>query len=162
MATETKEPTKTKEAAPEVKDASKPEATVPGPEQISSSKWPVQAWGDVSRFLENFFTREFPAVDMIDCENELIIRAELPWVNKEDLSVTVGDTTLTIKGSTRPEEKTEKGEYIRREISRRGIFSRTIALPFEVDAARGKAKFRDYVLELNLPKSEKRHTLKIE
>lgn len=162
MATETKEPSKTKETAPEVKSASKLEASVPEPEQISVPKWPVQAWGDLSRFFENFFTREFPAVDMIDCENDLIIRAELPWVNKEDLSVTVGDTTLTIKGSMRPEEKTEQGEYIRREISRRETFSRTIALPFEVDANRGKAKFRDYILELSLPKSEKRHILKIE
>ena len=162
MAAETKEPVKTKEAAPEVKEASKPEVMPPEPERAGSPKWPVQAWGEVSRFFENFLVREFPPVDMIDCENELIVRAELPWVNKEDLSVTVGDTTLTIKGSTRPEEKPEKGEYIRREISRRGTFSRILTLPVEVDATRGKAKFRDYVLELTLPKSEKRHTLKIE
>jgi HSP20 family protein len=122
-----------------VKEASKPEAALPEAERISAPKWPVQAWGEMSRFFENFLVREFPAVDLIDCENELIVRAELPWVNKENLSVTVGDTTLTIKGSTRPEEKLEKGEYIRREISRRGTFSRIITLPVEVDATRGKA-----------------------
>jgi HSP20 family protein len=163
MATETKETLKPKETVAEAqKEVSKPETALVEAEKGGMPKWPVQALGDVSRFFENFFVREFPAVDVIDCDNELIVRAELPWVNKEDLSVTVGDATLTIKGNTRPEEKLEKGEYIRREISRRGSFSRTISLPIEVDPTRGKAKFRDYVLELNLPKSEKRHTLKIE
>jgi HSP20 family protein len=82
-------------------------------------------------------------------------------VLKEDLSVTISNTSLTIKGNAR-EEKEEAGEYLRREISRRGTFSRTISLPVEVDSTKGKAKFKDCLLELTLPKAAKLHTMKIE
>jgi HSP20 family protein len=69
---------------------------------------------------------------------------------------------VTIKGQTGHEEKEEKGEYYRCEISR-GAFSRTVSLPAEVDADKAAAEFKDGVLEIRLPKLEhaKRRVLKV-
>jgi HSP20 family protein len=104
-----------------------------------------------------------PKVDLVDRENEVLIRAEVPGVDKKDLDISVGDNSVTIKGSTRHEEKEEKGDYYRCEISR-GAFSRTVALPATVDSAKAKAEFKDGMLELTLPKVEKakRHSVKID
>jgi HSP20 family protein len=104
-----------------------------------------------------------PKVDLVDRENEVFIRAEVPGVDKKDLDISVGDNSVTIKGSTRHEEQEEKGDYFRCEISR-GTFSRTVALPTAVDSTRAKAEFRDGLLELTLPKLEKakRHSVKID
>lgn len=91
------------------------------------------------------------------------MRAEVPGVKKEDLDVSTTDNTVTIKGSTRHEEKEEKGDYYRSEITR-GSFSRTVALPSEVDSAKAKARYKDGILELTLPKvnKSKRRTVKVE
>jgi HSP20 family protein len=104
-----------------------------------------------------------PKVDVIDRESEVVVKAEVPGVDKKDLDITVGDDTVTIKGSTRHEEKEEKGDYYRHEIST-GAFSRTVALPAAVDGAKAKASFKDGMLELVIPKIEKakRHAVKVE
>ena len=104
-----------------------------------------------------------PKVDVIDRENEVVVKAEIPGVEKKDLDISVGEDTVTIKGSTRHEEKEEKGDYYRCEISR-GAFSRTVALPATVDGGKAKGSFKDGVLELILPKVEKakRHAVKVE
>jgi HSP20 family protein len=106
---------------------------------------------------------KIPKVDVVDREAEVVIKAEIPGVEKKDLDITVGEDTVTIKGSTRHEEKEEKGDYYRREISS-GAFLRTVALPAAVDGSRAKANFKDGVLELTLPKTEKakRHTVKLD
>lgn len=103
-----------------------------------------------------------PKVDVVDRENEVVVKAEVPGVDKQDIDVSVSEDTVTIKGSTRHEEKEEKGDYYRCEISR-GAFSRTVALPANVDGGKAKANFRDGVLELVLPKVEKskRHSIKL-
>ena len=104
-----------------------------------------------------------PKVDVIDRENEVVVKAEIPGVEKKDIDISVGEDTVTIKGSTRHEEKEEKGDYYRCEISR-GAFSRTVALPATVDGGKAKGSFKDGVLELTLPKVEKakRHAVKVE
>ena len=104
-----------------------------------------------------------PKVDVIDRENEVVVKAEIPGAEKKDLDISVGEDTVTIKGSTRHEEKEEKGDYYRCEISR-GAFSRTVALPATVDGGKAKGSFKDGVLELTLPKIEKakRHAVKVE
>jgi HSP20 family protein len=104
-----------------------------------------------------------PKVDVIDRENEVLVKAEIPGVEKKDLDISVGEDTVTIKGSSRHEEKEEKGDYYRCEISR-GAFSRTVALPATVDGGKAKGSFKDGVLELTLPKVEKakRHAVKVE
>ena len=100
------------------------------------------------------FEGKMPKVDVINRDAEIVVRAEVPGVDKKDLDVSMTDSTVTIKGSTSHEEKEEKGDYYRCEISR-GAFSRTVALPAGVDASKAKAKFQDGVLELTMPKTEK-------
>ncbi|HXK57116.1 MAG: Hsp20/alpha crystallin family protein [Gammaproteobacteria bacterium] len=95
-----------------------------------------------------------PRVDMLDNEDEILVRAELPGVEKGDLEVNLSGQTLTIKGETKREEKEEKGEYFRSEITR-GSFSRTLQLPVEVDEEAVKAAFNNGMLEIHLPKTRK-------
>ena len=104
-----------------------------------------------------------PAIDLIDRDDALVLRAEIPGVEKKDLDVSLTGNAVTIKGQVSREEKEEKGNYFRREMSR-GMFSRTVTLPAGVDTANAKASFKDGVLELAMPKVEKakRRTLKLD
>ena len=89
--------------------------------------------------------------------------AALPGVKKEDLDVTINNQTITIRTSTREEKKEEEqGKYFRREITR-GEFQRTLSLPDNVDDANAKASFKDGILTVNIPKTEKskRKTIEI-
>ena len=122
------------------------------------SEWP--GFGEVSR---RSMESRIPRVDVIDRDGEIAVKAELPGVDKKDLDVSLTEDSVTIKASTRQEEKEEKGDYYRSEISR-GEFSRTVSLPATVDASRAKASFKDGILELLLPKTEvrKRRSINIE
>jgi len=104
-----------------------------------------------------------PHVDVIDRDDTIVVKAAMPGVNKDDLEVSTTDHTVTIRGSTQSETKEEKGEYYRHEIST-GNYLRTVTLPASVDESRAKAKFKDGMLELTLPKLEsaKRHTIAVE
>lgn len=97
---------------------------------------------------------KMPRVDVIDRENEVLVRAEAPGVDKDDLDVSLSENSVTIKGKTSHEEKEEKGDYFRSEISS-GSFSRTMSLPADVDTDKAKAVFKDGLLELTIPKAEK-------
>lgn len=103
-----------------------------------------------------------PAVDVVDRDDEIMVRAEIPGVDKDDLEVSMTDNTVTIKGTTRREHKEEKGDYYRRETSR-GSFVRTVMLPGEVNAEKTEATYKDGMLTLTLPKAEasKRRRIKI-
>ena len=116
-------------------------------------------WGGMPEPFEG----RTPKVDVINRDKEVLVRAELPGVKKEDVDVQVTDNTVTIKASTKHEEVEEKGEYHRREMSS-GEFQRTLPLPAEVDGNKAKASFKDGVLELTLPKlvAAKRHSVNIE
>ena len=104
-----------------------------------------------------------PKVDIIDRDNEFLVRAELPGVEKDDLELTMTENTVTLKGETKKEQKVEKGNYYRSETSR-GSFTRTFSLPNDVDSGKAKAEFKNGVLELSLPKVEKakRRSIKID
>jgi HSP20 family protein len=106
---------------------------------------------------------KLPKIDVIERDNEVVVRAEVPGVDKKDLDVSVSDNTLTIKGSTRHEEKEEKGDYYRHEISTRA-YNRMVALPADVDGSKAKASFKDGMLELTLPKTGKaeRHSIELD
>jgi HSP20 family protein len=105
----------------------------------------------------------FPSVDVIDKEKEIEVKAEAPGFEKDDLSVTVADRTLTIKGESRHEEESGEGEHHRREI-RSGSFSRTMTLPADVDGKKAKASYKDGVLQLTLPKARraKKHDVQVD
>jgi len=124
----------------------------------------------MDRMFADFFPRSFlqpfgwrgtlaewepliPRVDVIEKDDQIVVRAELPGVRKEDLDVAIRDTMLTIKADTHSEEEEETGQYFRRE-RRTGSFSRTLTLPAEVESSKAKASFRDGILELTLPKAE--------
>jgi len=111
-------------------------------------------WPELGEFKQAFEAR-YPHVDVIDRDGEIIVKAELPGVDKKDLDVSMTEDSVTIKGSTRHEEKEEKGNYYRCEITR-GEFARNIALPAEVDSGKAKASFKDGILELVMPKTEAR------
>jgi HSP20 family protein len=105
-------------------------------------------WNEMTRSMEI----RVPSVDVIDREEAVVVRAEIPGVDKENLEVSMSDDRLTIKGSTRQEkEEKEAGEYTRREMSR-GSFTRVVTLPANVDGEKAKASFKDGVLEMTLPK----------
>lgn len=104
-----------------------------------------------------------PRVDVIDRESEFCVRAELPGISKEDLEVSLHDNSVTLRATTQKEEKEERGQYYRRELSR-GEFQRTVRLPAPVESENAKATFKDGILELTLPKVPgfKRQTIKVE
>jgi HSP20 family protein len=104
-----------------------------------------------------------PSVDIIDRDNEIIVKAELPGVDKKDLDVSMSDNAATIKATSYKEAQEEKGDYYRSEIAQ-GSYMRTVALPAEVDGAKCKATFKNGVLELVIPKLEpaQRHRINVE
>ena len=108
-----------------------------------------------------FAGRLAPRVDIIERDKEIIVRAQLPGVEKKDIDLSINDNSLTIKGRTSHEEKEEKGDYYRRECSS-GSFTRTFMLPHGVDGSKAKATFKNGVLELTIPKSEAPAGRKIE
>ena len=95
-----------------------------------------------------------PSVDISETEGEYLIKAEIPDVKKEDVKVTVEDGVLTIQGQ-RKQETEEKGTKYHRIERSYGSFVRTFSLPDVIETDRVKAEFKDGVLNLHLPKSER-------
>jgi HSP20 family protein len=95
-----------------------------------------------------------PTVDISETEGEYLIKAELPEVRKEDVKVTVENGVLTLQGERR-QEKEEKGKRFHRVERSYGSFVRSFTLPESVDENSVKAEYKDGVLNLHLPKSEK-------
>jgi HSP20 family protein len=113
---------------------------------------------EVDRLFEDFFApvrgeARVPAVDVSETENEVILKAELPGVTKENLSVEATPSEVRISAQTSDEQETRRGEYLRRE-RRWGKFERVVAMPAEVKAGEAKASFKDGLLEITLPKTE--------
>ncbi len=102
-----------------------------------------------------------PLVDIIEEEKEYRIKAELPEVNKSDVKVTVQDDVLTIAGE-RTFEKEDTGRKYHRVERAYGSFARSFTLPEDADAAKVSADFKDGVLIVHLPKSEKARPKSIE
>ena len=117
-------------------------------------------WPELTGFHR--LEERLPRVDMIDREEEVVVRMEIPGVHKDELDVSLSDEYLTIKGETH-EEKEEKGEFFRSEI-RHGSFTRTVRLPDAVTGEKAKARFEDGLLEITIPKAEKakRHSIEID
>lgn len=124
-----------------------------------SAHWDWPAWPDLPIALEG----KVPKMDVIERDNEVVVRAEVPGIDKKDLDVSVTDNSVTVKGETSREEKKEEENYYRCEISRGG-FSRTVSLPSEVDGTKAKASFKEGLLELVIPKQHKskRHRVKLD
>lgn len=104
-----------------------------------------------------------PKVDVIDRDDDIVVRAEVAGVDKKDLDISVTESSVTLKGETKQEEREERGHYYRHEISR-GAFARMVTLPAQVDTEKAKAEFKDGVVEVTMPKvaKSKRRSIKLE
>jgi HSP20 family protein len=114
-----------------------------------------RGFGRMPRFLEgdgDIGVAWAPTADISETEKEFLIRAELPAVKKEDVKITVEQGMITIEGF-RKEEKEEKDEKFHRVESFRGNFSRSFAMPENVDEKAIRAESKDGVLTVHLPKT---------
>jgi HSP20 family protein len=119
-------------------------------------RWEAPEWSRLSK-LKNMM----PKVDIIDRDEDIMVRADVPGVKRENLEVTLTDNTITIKGKTSEEKKEEKGDYFRSETMK-GAFARTVYLPSDVDGGRAESSFRNGVLEVTVPKIEKARRIKVD
>ena len=106
--------------------------------------------------LDDMFVHEgqrLPSLDVIDRDVDVLVRVEIPGIDKKDIDISITDNLLTIKGQTSHEKNEEKGDYHRHEISS-ASFARSFTLPVEVDSAKTVANLKDGILEIILPKAE--------
>lgn len=122
------------------------------------SRWPARGTGA----REALTTADWaPTVDISETDSEYLVKAEIPEVDKKDVKVTVQDGLLTIQGE-RKQEKEEKGKKFHRIERSYGTFMRTFDIPDGVDDQKLKAEFKDGMLVVHLPKTEKVKTRTIE
>ncbi len=142
---------------------------------------PITPFAEMERYFENFFRNPFsllsqplagmpglakggmitPAVDIFEDGDDVVVKAEIPGIKKEDLDVTITENSLTISGEKKQEEEVKEKDYHRIERSY-GSFSRSFRLPDNVKAGKAKANFKDGVLEIRLPKTKESKQKKIE
>ena len=94
-----------------------------------------------------------PAVDIYETDGSVVVNAELPGVRKEDVSVEVKDNILTIKGERFSDQSIDEESYYRRERCF-GTFSRSFSLQHHVNPENIRAKFKDGILQIEVPKPE--------
>ncbi len=122
---------------------------------------------EFDRLLEELVPREegerlfAPVVDVYETDQDIVVKAELPGVKKENVEVSIRDNALHIKGEKK-EEKEEKTETYHRVERVYGKFERVIPLPTDVKVEAAKAEFKDGVLEIRIPKAEGSKEKKIE
>lgn len=136
---------------------------------------------DMERMLEESFQRPFlgfnmmplrhlfhdfgsmgellPTVDIFEEGGQMVVKAELPGMKREDISVKLVDNSITISGEKKTEEKVERKDYLRLERSH-GSFNRTLTLPEGIDVNKAKASFHDGLLEVRIPKAESKSTVR--
>ena len=95
-----------------------------------------------------------PLVDIAEDDKEFLVKAELPGLKKEEIKVTVDDGVMTISGERKVEKEGKTKRYHRVERAY-GKFERSFTLPDKADGRSIKAEFKDGVLQVHLPKSEK-------
>ena len=113
-------------------------------------------WGNLADRREDVTSRGawLPPVDIYETDaKEIVLKAELPVLRREDIDLTVENNTLTVRGERRDDDGVRDGQYHRRERVT-GMFSRSFTLPNTVDGARVKAEYRDGVLTVKLPLRE--------
>lgn len=95
-----------------------------------------------------------PLVDITEDEKEYVVKAEIPEMKKEDIKLNVHDDLLTITGE-RKYEKEEKGKKYHRVERAYGSFMRSFTLPEDADSSKVSAEYKDGLLKVHIPKSEK-------
>ena len=95
-----------------------------------------------------------PKVDMYEETDRVVVKAELPGVEKKNISISINNDILTIKGEFKKEENTKNEDYHYSERSF-GSFARHLRVPPKIDDGKVKASFKDGILEITMPISEK-------
>lgn len=116
---------------------------------------------EVDRLLSDIFNRNvvrfaeewMPMVDVTETKDEIVVRAEVPGMSSEDITVTLQDNVLTLRGEKK-QEKTEKEAAFHRLERSYGSFVRSFTLPTLVQSDKVKAAYKDGVLTITLPKAE--------
>ncbi len=118
---------------------------------------------DIDRIFDEFFGGRLerkaewsfqPAVDIHEEKDRYVVKAELPGMKQDDIKVTITDNLLTLSGERKYEHKEDDKGYHRVECSY-GKFYRSFRLPGDVDSNKIKAEYRDGILEISIPKSER-------
>ena len=124
--------------------------------------------GEMNRMFNSFFDddarqarRWVPAVDLIEREDSLVLKADLPGLREEDVSIEVRDNVLSISGERKSEHEQSENGYYRVERAY-GSFSRSLTLPDGIDADKIEASFDSGVLEVKIPKPEERKPRRIQ
>ena len=91
-----------------------------------------------------------PAIDVVQRDEDLVVRAEIPGARPEDVDITVQDGVLTISGKLEEEREEERQGYLVRE-RRSGTFRRSLQLPQDVDEDQINARFENGILEITIP-----------
>ena len=114
----------------------------------------------ISNYIEK--TLEKKGVYRLSFEegSDMVVKADIPGIGKDDLNVSITENTLTISGEKKQEEKVEKKDFHRFERSY-GSFSRSFRLPDNVNGEKAKANFTDGVLEVRIPKTKESKVKKI-
>ena len=130
-------------------------------EDFWTRPWFGLGWPRRFRALEEVAPRA-PAIEIYEEKDDVVVKAELPGMKKEDLELNISDNLLTIKGEKKKEEEVKEKGYYYSERSY-GSFTRTVEIPKDVQTDKVKASFKDGVLEIRLPKTEeaKRKEVKI-
>jgi HSP20 family protein len=102
-----------------------------------------------------------PHIEVEQRGGDLVVRADLPGLTAEDINVSVDRGRLTISGERRQENREERKGFIRSEVGY-GTFYRTIPLPEGADENRVAATFRNGVLEITIPLSEREQGRKVQ
>lgn len=116
-----------------------------------------RGWGAMDQALWS------PQVEVFEREGQLVVRADLPGLNKDDIKVDITGDALTIQGERKQEHEEKREGYYRSERGY-GSFYRSIPLPEGVNAEEAKANFRDGVLEITIPapqREQRRRRLEI-
>jgi HSP20 family protein len=128
--------------------------------------------GDMNRLFDSFFGRRdgggtsatrrwIPAMDLVETEDNLVLRADLPGLDRDDIEIEVKDGVLTVSGERRAQHEDKREGYHRVERSF-GRFSRSLELPKGVDPGSVSAAFDKGVLEVRMPKPAERKPTRIE
>jgi HSP20 family protein len=126
---------------------------------------------DMETIMEDFFGRRMrpwwpdrwfggggmevraPAVDLYEDKDNVVVKVELPGIDKDNIEVNLTDHTLTIKGEKKKEEEVKEENYYRSERTY-GSFVRALDLPRAVQGDKVKAAFKNGILEVRIPKTE--------
>lgn len=101
-----------------------------------------------------------PLVDVIDRGDEVVVKAEMPGVDKDHIDISIHENTLTIKGEIKKEKEYKEEDYYLTERTYRS-YARTLNIPVKINPDKVKANLREGILEIHLPKSEDTRPKKI-